>query len=143
MKKVTVKQQVLEQFKFGGAKLPKDIYRRLNGACGLSAIYSTFAQLRKDGLIVKTPKGYYLASELPLNKNKLTPVNKSEVTKPKRKYAKRKAREQKEVSSTHSLQYVKGLEDRVQSLINQNTALKIDLLDQTAVINYLEKKLGV
>jgi hypothetical protein len=73
---------------------------------------------------------------------KLTPVNNLEV-KPKRKYTKRKDREIKEVSSTHSLQYIKGLEDRVQSLTNQNTALKIDLLDQTAVINYLEKKLGV
>jgi hypothetical protein len=149
MKKVTVKQQVLEQFKFGGAKLPKDIYKRLNGACGLSAIYSTFTQLRKDGLIVKTPKGYYLASQLPLNKNKLTPVNKSE-TYTKRKYTKRKAKETKQLPPTHPSQYVKSLEykvvslhQQVEQLNNQNTALKIDLLDQTAVINYLEKKLGV
>jgi transposase len=84
--------------------------------------------------------------------NYMTRVRKLQgIKSPTRKYKKRKklapvnkkVREQKEVSSTHSLQYVKGLEDRVQSLINQNTALKIDLLDQTAIINYLEKKLGV
>ena len=65
---------------------------------------------------------------------------------PKRKYKTRKKLtpvNKKVEAPTHSLQYVKGLEDRVQSLINQNTALKIDLLDQTAIINYLEKKLGV
>jgi hypothetical protein len=37
--------------------------------------------------------------------------------------------------------HVKTLTEQVENLTNQNTALKIDMLDQQAVINYLEKKL--
>lgn len=37
--------------------------------------------------------------------------------------------------------HVKALTEQVENLTNQNTALKIDMLDQQAVINYLEKKL--
>jgi transposase len=74
----------------------------------------------------KTPKRKYKT------RKKLTPVNK------------------KVEAPTHLSQYEKSLEHKVVSLhqqveqlSNQNTALKIDLLDQTAIINYLEKKLGV
>lgn len=66
---------------------------------------------------------------------RLTPVNK-------------KDRELKEYNTTYTKQYVNGLENRVtemfkkiQELTNQNTALKIDLLDHQAVITYLEGKL--
>lgn len=143
--KRTVKELVLEQFKFGVTK-PSAIYKALNGFAGRASIYSAFAQLKKEGKITKTPKGYVL-----------TPVNKSDVAyeaskgkTAKRKYTKRKAREQKEVNSEYSLSYIKKLEFKVvelhqsvEELTAQNTALKIDLLDQTAIINYLEKKLGV
>ena len=37
--------------------------------------------------------------------------------------------------------HIRDLTDQLTSLNNQNTALKIDMLDQQAVINYLEKKL--
>lgn len=37
--------------------------------------------------------------------------------------------------------HIGNLTDQVDILTNQNTALKIDMLDQQAVINYLEKKL--
>jgi transposase len=94
--------------------------KEISQATGISIsnTYNYMSRVRKlQG--DKTPKRKYKT------RKKLTPVNK------------------KVEAPTHSLQYVKGLEDRVQSLINQNTALKIDLLDQTAIINYLEKKLGV
>lgn len=37
--------------------------------------------------------------------------------------------------------HIRDLTEQVENLTNQNTALKIDMLDQQAVINYLEKKL--
>lgn len=37
--------------------------------------------------------------------------------------------------------HIHNLTEKVENLTNQNTALKIDMLDQQAVINYLEKKL--
>ena len=79
--------------------------------------------------------------------NYMSQVRKLQGNEPsKRKYKARKKLtpvNKKVEAPTHSLQYIRGLEDRVHALTNQNTALKIDLLDQTAVINYLEKKLGV
>jgi hypothetical protein len=37
--------------------------------------------------------------------------------------------------------HIRVLSEQIENLTNQNTALKIDMLDQQAVINYLEKKL--
>lgn len=37
--------------------------------------------------------------------------------------------------------HIHVLSEKIENLTNQNTALKIDMLDQQAIINYLEKKL--
>jgi transposase len=101
--------------------------KEISQATGISIsnTYNYMSRVRKlQG--DKIPKRKYKA------RKKLTPVNK------------------KAEALTPRTEYVRNLEQNViklselnQQLNSQNTALKIDLLDQTAVINYLEKKLGV
>lgn len=145
MERNTVRDLVLEAIK-QGARKPSHVAKKLAGKANRSYIYSIFAHFRKNGMIIKTPDGYYVKGELPLDKPRME-------TKAKRKYT-RTAPTKEESMVTLGREILKGrqalsrlvdennrLRNVVQEKDNTITALKIDMLDQQAVINYLEKKL--
>ena len=145
MERTTVKDLVLEAIK-NGARKPSQVGKKLAGKANRSHIYAIFADLRKKGMVVKTPDGYYVQDELPLDKPRMA-------TKPKRKYV-RTAPTKSDDLLVLGKEVLKGRQvidrvltenERLRNIIQEKdntiTALKIDMLDQQAVINYLEKKL--
>lgn len=140
MKKVTVKELVLQAIKDGHRTTAK-IHETLGGD-KRSQVYTAISKLRASGVVTKTPDGFYLSNELPLNK-----------TKAKRKYT-RTAPTKRDNMVALGKEILKGRQ-AIDNLISENrklnnllqeqgntiTALKIDMLDQQAIINYLEKKL--
>ena len=139
MEKMTVIQQVIKAIK-EGARKPAEI-NKIIGAKP-SQVYNALDSLRRQGVIVKGTKGYYIQEELPLNK-----------TKAKRTYTKRKPTLKEDMAvlgreilkGRNALANLLDENERLHTLIQERdntiTALKIDMLDQQAVINYLEKKL--
>jgi hypothetical protein len=140
MKKVTVKELVLQAIKDGHRTTAK-IHETLGGD-KRSQVYTAISKLRASGVVTKTPDGFYLSNELPLNK-----------TKAKRKYT-RTAPTKRDNMVVLGREILKGrkvvgelidankyLSGKIEELNNTITALKIDMLDQQAIINYLEKKL--
>lgn len=147
MKRVTIKQQIMQAID-GKTLGVKEIAKIINRP--MAQVYSAIAHLTKEKKVVKKGRGIYRDAKEQANSDFMANLSKDKKLTPVNKKAKRKAREQKEVNSEYSLSYIKKLEFKVvelhqsvEELTSQNTALKIDLLDQTAIINYLEKKLGV
>jgi hypothetical protein len=140
MEKATVKELVLQAIK-DGHRTPAKIHETLGGD-KRSQVYTAISKLRASGVVTKTPDGFYLSNELPLNK-----------TKAKRKYT-RTAPNKHDSMVALGKEILKGrkvvgelidankyLSGKIEELNNTITALKIDMLDQQAIINYLEKKL--
>ena len=148
----------------GGARKPAQIHKAIGGDIKRSQIYAVLDTLRKSGAVVRGVGGYYVYDELPASgaRKKATPNRMATKAKPNRMATKAKpnrmATKAKDTSKEdlavlgreilkgrtaidNLLQENQRLHNIIQEQENTITALKIDMLDQQAIINYLEKKL--
>ena len=135
MKKQTARALILKTL----FKKPRQTPQQLIESTGRakSNVYSALAVLNKQGLITKEGKEYFLRS---LPKRAIDPAPKVEM--------KRTATEGWVNLSGVQSKVIEAKTQRIEQLINdivdkdkEILKLKIDILDQAAVVNYLEKKL--
>jgi DNA-binding MarR family transcriptional regulator len=133
MKKQTARALILKTL----FKKPRQTPQQLIDSTGRakSNVYSALAVLNKQGLVTKEGKEYSLRS----------PVK---TTAPAPKVMKRTATEGWVNLSEVQSKVIEAKTQRIEQLINdlidkdkEILKLKIDILDQAAVVNYLEKKL--
>ena len=134
MKKQTARAVILKAL----LKKPRQTPQQLVESTGKvrSNVYSALALMNKQGLVVKEGKEYILRS---LSKKDEAPAP---------KVMKRTATEGWVNLSQVQSKVIDAKTQRIEHLINQIVdkdkeilKLKIDILDQAAVVNYLEKKL--
>jgi DNA-binding MarR family transcriptional regulator len=135
MKKQTARAVILKAL----LKKPRQTPQQLIGSTGRakSNVYSALAVMNKQGLVVKEGKEYVLRS---ISKRAIDPAPKVEM--------KRIATEGWVNLSEVQSNVIDAKTRRIEQLINdivdkdkEILKLKIDILDQAAVVNYLEKKL--
>lgn len=144
MKKSNLHTDIMNAIR-GGARKPAQIHKVIGIGIKRSQIYASLEMLRNSGAVVKGTEGYYIYDELPTS-------SAGKKAKPNRMATKAKDTSKEDLAVLgreilkgrtaidNLLQENQRLHNIIQEQENTITALKIDMLDQQAVINYLEKK---